>query len=131
MSTPGALIGIGLDTVDVPRFGMVLGRRPGLVERLFSEGERAYSLSRANPAPSLAARFAAKEATMKSLGVGLGAFEWLDVEVVRLESGAPRLRVSGRALALSEERGVTSWEISLTHTATVASAVVAALGAPG
>ena len=84
----GSLVGLGIDLVDVARFAAVLARRPKLAERLFTLGERAYAGTFANPAPSLAARFAAKEAAMKALGVGLGAFAFGDVEVQREPSGA-------------------------------------------
>lgn len=120
------LIGLGLDSVDVPRFGEVLRRRPAMTTRLFTAGEQAYAAGLVNPVPSLAARFAAKEAVMKALGVGLGAFSWGDVEVVRADSGAPSLQVSGRAADLADGLGVRSWLLSITHTATVASAVVGA-----
>ena len=79
----GALVGIGIDSVDIPRFAEILARRPGLAARLFTPGEQRYAAGLANPVPTLAARFAAKEAVMKALGVGLGAFGWADVEVVR------------------------------------------------
>jgi holo-[acyl-carrier protein] synthase len=123
----GALLGLGIDSVDVPRFGQILERRPALAHRLFTAGEQAYAAGLANPVPTLAARFAAKEAVMKALGVGLGAFGWADVEVVRGSGGAPRLVVRGRAAALAAEQAVGGWHLSLTHTATVASAVVAAV----
>jgi holo-[acyl-carrier protein] synthase len=122
----GALVGLGIDSVDIPRFARVLDRRPALADRLFTAAERRYAAGLANPIPTLAARFAAKEAVMKALGVGLGAFGWEDVEVERQEGGAPLLRVRGRAASLAAGRGVAGWHISLTHTATVASAVVAA-----
>jgi len=64
---------------------------------------------------------------MKALGVGLGAFGWHDVEVVRAASGRPSLSVRGAAAALAEEQGVEKWQVSLTHTAAFAQAVVAAL----
>jgi holo-[acyl-carrier protein] synthase len=123
----GALVGLGIDSVDVPRFAEVLARRPGLAPRLFTAGEQRYAAGLANPVPSLAARFAVKEAVMKALGVGLGAFHWADVEVVRAASGAPYLVVTGRAASLASRQGVGSWRLSITHTATVASAVVAAV----
>jgi holo-[acyl-carrier protein] synthase len=123
----GALVGIGIDSVDIPRFAEVLARRPGLAPRLFTAGEQRYAAGLVNPMPSLAARFAVKEAVMKALGVGLGAFGWADVEVVRAPSGAPDLVVTGRAAALASRQGVGSWRLSITHTATVASAVVAAV----
>ena len=91
MSGPvhGALLGLGIDSVDIPRFGEVLARRPALAVRLFTAGEQRYAAGLANPVPTLAARFAAKEAVMKALGVGLGAFGWADVEVVRAPGGRP------------------------------------------
>ena len=113
--------------MDVDRFRRALRRRPALTMRLFTEGERAYGARFRDPAPRLAARFAAKEATMKALGVGLGAFSFHDVEVVRKPSGAPALRVSGAAAALAAERGVTVLHLSITHTDRTAEAVVAAL----
>ena len=129
---PGAgtrsLVGIGIDAVDIDRFAAVLARRPAMAERLFSSGERAWAADLANPSPSLAARFAAKEAVMKALGVGVGAFAFHEVEVRRLSSGQPELALSGRAATLAAARGVGQWQVSLTHTHTVASAVVAALG---
>ena len=86
----------------------------------------ASAAARHDPVPGLAARFAAKEAVMKSLSVGLGAFDFADVEVVRGEGGAPALTVSGRAAVLAGERSVGGWHVSLTHTATVAMAIAVA-----
>src|ERR1700683_3145838 len=100
------MIGIGLDNVDVARFREVLARRPRLVERLFTQAERDECGLRSDPVPGLAARFAAKEATMKALGVGIGGFAMRDVEVVRGELGAPTLVARGRALELAESAGV-------------------------
>jgi holo-[acyl-carrier protein] synthase len=117
------VVGIGIDAVDVARFSLILARRAGFAERVFTPLER----STCNGAPErLAARFAAKEATMKALGVGLGAFGFHDVEVERLPSGRPLLRVGGRAAALAEAAGVRRWHVSLTHTHAVAEAVVVA-----
>jgi holo-[acyl-carrier protein] synthase len=122
----GALLGLGIDSVDIPRFADMLDRRPALAERLFTAGERRYAAGLVNPVPTLASRFAAKEAVMKALGVGLGAFGWADVEVERQDGGAPLLLVTGRAASLAAGRGIGSWHLSITHTASVASAVVAA-----
>jgi len=123
----GAPLGIGLDLVDIERFARSLARRPSLSQRLFTSAERSYAASLANPVPSLAARFAAKEAVMKALGVGLGAFAFVEVEVERRPGGEPHLVLRGRAAELASERAVGSWLVSLTHTSKAAAAVVLAL----
>jgi holo-[acyl-carrier protein] synthase len=121
------VIGVGIDLVDIERFREVLDRRPTLRQRLFTADELALADGRIDPIPALAARFAAKEAVMKALGVGLGAFSFHEVEVLSLESGAPDLRVTGAAAALAGERGVRSWRISLSHSVAMAGAVVNAM----
>ena len=123
-----SVVSLGIDLVDVARFSTVLSRRPSVRDRLFTAGELGYALELANPVPSLAARFAAKEAVMKALGVGLGAFPFSDVEVRRQPSGEPSLCLTGRAAALAAERGAQDWAVSLTHTSQTAAAVVMALG---
>jgi holo-[acyl-carrier protein] synthase len=115
------VIGIGIDLVDIARLGRVLTRRPGMAERLFTDEERQVTLG------GLAARFAAKEAAMKALGVGLGAFGFHDVAIRRQDGGAPALIVTGAAAALAADRGVRAWKVSLTHTDALAEAVVVAL----
>ena len=122
----GEVVGVGIDAVDVERFRTVLARRRAFADRVFTAAERAEAAARHDPVPGLAARFAAKEAIMKSLSVGLGAFDFADVEVVRGDGGAPALTVTGRAAALAEERAVGGWHLSLTHTATVAMAIAVA-----
>jgi holo-[acyl-carrier protein] synthase len=122
------VLGVGIDTVDVDRFRTVLARRPTVATRLFTTGELDYAGATADPAPRLAARFAAKEAAMKALGVGLGAFAFRDVEVARAPSGQPSLVLSGSAAELASQQGVESFLLSLSHTALVAQAVVLAEG---
>lgn len=124
----GEVLGIGADLVDIDRFRLAMARRPRLAERMFSTDERAYAFRHREPAPRLAARFAAKEAVMKALGVGLGRFALRDVEVVRARGGQPRLALSGTAADLARERGVRGWHLTLTHTDTMAMAVAVALG---
>jgi holo-[acyl-carrier protein] synthase len=121
------LIGVGIDAVELDRFRAALARTPGLVERLFSEHEQRYALARRDPTERFAVRFAAKEAVAKALGVGIFAFDYHDVEVVRLDrQSAPELRISGRAQALASARGVQRWHLSLTHTEHTAIAVAIA-----
>lgn len=117
------IAGVGVDAVDVERFGAVLGRRPAIADRLFTAGERADG---GGDAQRLAARFAAKEATMKALGGGIGSFAWRDVEVLRAASGEPSLRLTSAAESLARRRGVSRLHVSLTHTASVAVAMVVA-----
>lgn len=121
------MIGLGIDAVEVDRFRTVLRRTPGVATRLFTDGERAAGARRRDPAQRLAARFAAKEAVMKALGVGLGAFRFHDVEVVNAPSGKPELVLRGKAAALAESQGVSDWRLSLTHTDQTAHAVAVAL----
>jgi len=120
------VIGVGIDAVDVERFRRLLSRRPQLAGRVFTEAERSSVSMRFDPVPGLAARFAAKEAAMKALGTGLGGVRFAEVEVVRDPSGAPHLELSGLAAARADALGVQSWHVSLTHTDSVAAAVVVA-----
>ena len=121
------MIGIGNDLVDIARFRKALERTPSLRERLFTEAERTYADARADPTERYAARFAAKEAVMKALGVGLGEIQMRDIEVQRAESGAPQLVLHGTAAELAAARGVRQWLITLSHSDTVAQAIVVAL----
>lgn len=121
-------LAVGVDLVDIDRFRVLLGRRAGAASRLFTPDELAYAERFVDPAPRLAARFAAKEAAMKLLGVGIGAVSFQDLRVERAESGEPSLRVVGRAAEVARARGVSGWALSLTHGASVAAAVVVALG---
>jgi holo-[acyl-carrier protein] synthase len=124
------VIGIGTDLVDVERIRTVLHRTPGFAARVFTEGERALAHSRRDPAKPLAARFAAKEAVLKSLGLGLGEMSMQEIEVVRADSGEPALVLHGEAAALAAARGVGRWMLSLTHTDLVAHAIVLAVRDP-
>ena len=121
--------GLGSDLVEVERFRLALDRRASLSQRLFTDDERSYSYGQHDPVKSLAVRFGAKEATMKALGVGLGAFAFRDVEVVRDGRAArPPWCFTAPRPTSPASRGVTAWQLSLTHTDTTAMAVVIALG---
>ena len=110
---------VGLDLLDVDRLERALDRRPGLGERLFTDAERAYAASRGRPARHLAARFCAKEAVAKALG--LGGLAFLQVEVVATE-GPPEVRLRGDAAERARELGAQPL-VSLTHTDATAGAV--------
>ena len=112
-----AIVGVGIDVVDIARFEQSLRRTPGLAARLFTAGE----IDR--PPASLAARFAAKEALAKALGAPEG-MAWHDAEVVTHPSGRPLLAISGTVAARSTELGAVHVHLSLSHDAGIASAVV-------
>jgi holo-[acyl-carrier protein] synthase len=118
------IVGVGIDVVDMTRFARALARTPRLASRLFTEGERGL------PAHSLAARFAAKEALAKALGAPRGLL-WTDAEIVTSPVGQPHLKVSGTIAVAAARLGVSSWHLSLSHDAGIASAVVIAEGEPG
>ncbi len=122
------VVGVGVDAVDVDRFRRVLERRTHLADRLFTGAERAYADGASDPVPRMATRFAAKEATMKALGVGLGSFAFADAEVVRLGLDGPYLLLHGAAAELAHRAGVVRWHLSLTHTDRMAMAMVIAEG---
>jgi holo-[acyl-carrier protein] synthase len=113
------IIGVGIDVVDVARFGQTLERTPRLADRLFTDLERSLPLA------SLAARFAAKEALAKALGAPAG-LRWLDATVVSHPTGRPELQVSGTVAARAAELGAVHLHLSLSHDAGIASAVVVA-----
>ena len=123
--------GVGIDLVEIDRFRKTLERRPSLIERIFTESERQYALQRSDPTERFAARFAAKEAALKSMGVGIGAADWHDLEVLRDEDGKPSLNVTSRAAILAADLGITRFELSITHTDSLAQAEVIALGGAG
>ena len=110
---------IGIDVLEIERLEQALARRPNLLSRLFTPGEREYAEARARPATHLAARFCAKEAVAKALALDAWAFS--DVEVVATDT-APEARLSGRAAERAAELGVHP-RISLTHTRETAAAV--------
>ena len=118
--------GIGIDAVDIAKFRRALERTPSLRQRVFTADELTSIGDRGDTVPGLAARFAAREATMKVLGVGIGAFDLHDVSIARLDGGQPQLVVTGRAATLAHEQDISTWHVSLTHTDSVAMAVVSA-----
>ena len=120
------MIGIGIDLVEIERFRTTLERTPGIRERTFTEGERAYADARKDPTERYAVRWAAKEAVMKAMGAGLGAVDMADIEVVRADSGQPSVVLHGTAAARADSLGITSWLITLTHTESLAQAIAVA-----
>ena len=106
------VVGVGVDVVDIDRFAAALARRPRLAERCFTPAEAGYCRSRKFPPQHFAARFAAKEAVGKALGIGMT--RWREVEVVR-GRGAPTIVLHGRYAQRAADLGVAGIHISLTH----------------
>ncbi len=111
---------MGIDVVQVSRLERALSRTPSLAQRLFTDAERTVSR-----VESLAARFAAKEAVAKALGAP-GGLRWCDAEVVNDPGGRPRLVLSGGVADEAAAQGITTWHLSLSHDAGLATAVVVA-----
>lgn len=120
------IVGIGVDLVEIARMERALKRHPvRLVERVFTEAEQRECKDRVRPAMHYAARFAAKEAFLKAVGLGLrGGMRWRDIAVVHAPSGKPDLVVTGRAAERMRELGARRALVTLTHTDNHACAVV-------
>ena len=117
--------GCGIDLAEPARLRAACERRPRLAERLFTPAELADCRAHRDPWPSLAARFAAKEAFIKALGTGLRrGLAWKQIEVLRDAEGRPALALHGRAAEMLREAGATATHISLTHAASLAMAQV-------
>ncbi len=120
------IVGIGVDLVEIERLRKAIERHGERARRrFFTERELAECDSRGNTTECLAGRFAAKEATFKALGTGKGpGLRWTDLEVIRDDSGPPRLSFSGAALECAEGLGMERSWVSITHEAGLACAFV-------
>jgi len=124
---PACVVGIGVDVVDTARFAAVIGRRPTIIDRLFTPHECVDAHGLRRQPHSLAARFAAKEAVVKVLKDTTG-MQWHDCQVLVDANGAPNLRMRGRVAEAAEWLGITAWHVSLTHDGAHAMAFVVAEG---
>ena len=114
----------GDDIIEIPRIKQTFDRYgERFLKRVFTPDEIAYCRGRA---PNLAGRFAAKEATMKALGTGVRGVSWKDIEVIRAESGAPSVKLHGRAKARAERLQVVEISLSISHSREFAVAFVVA-----
>ena len=124
------IFGIGVDLAEVDRLRDAM-ERPQTGERfrdrVFTPGEQAYCERRRRKYESYAARFAAKEATMKALGRGWGRdVGWTEIEVFRPRGGRPEIRLHGKTAAFAGRLGIRAFHLALTHTAEMAMAEVVA-----
>ena len=114
----------GIDLIEIPRIQAALDRfGERFLRRVFTPYEIAECRGRAE---ALAARFAAKEATTKALGTGIGPVGWREVETRHRPSGEPYLVLYDRAEKIASHLGLTNWAVSLTHSREMAAAVVVA-----
>ena len=121
-----SVAGLGVDIIEIERMKKVLERTPRFKERVFTEGERAYCESKAQPHIHYALRFAAREAVLKALGTGFTGMGLKDVEVVNdPRTGQPKPVLRGNAATVAAQKGVIEMHLSLsyTHNVGVASAV--------
>lgn len=121
-----AIVGLGTDLARVERFRrFIIEEKAALLGRLFTPGERDYAFSKHDPAPHLAARFAAKESCLKAFGLGLReGITWHDMEVVPDELGRPDLCLSGRAEEIALAKQVEVVHLSYSHDGDYAVATV-------
>lgn len=121
------IVGIGTDATEIDRVVKLYEKHPeSFLNRVFTKREQEYCLARKrNMGESLAARWAAKEATLKALGTGWSSkVAWTDVEVANLPSGAPILNLYGGAKDVADRLGVVDAKISITHCKSLAIAFV-------
>ena len=122
----------GIDIVQVSKMERIMLAHPGLASEIFTEAEREYCFSKSRPHLHLAGRFAAKEACLKALGLGLsgegidGALQ--EIEVVAGISGKPALRVKGRVEGTGRRKKVYQYTVSISHSGdfAIASVILAA-----
>ena len=117
------IVGIGVDLVEVGRLHRALLRHPALRQRLFAPGELEGAFG-PGEMRSLAARFAAKEAARKAIGVAAGGTGWQDAQVVGGHHGPPRLELYGGLLLAARAMGASRWHLSLAHEREYAVAMV-------
>ena len=114
----GVIRGVGTDLIECERIARVLERQGDrFLKRVFTEGEREYSMKMKNPVPHLAARFAAKEAVSKCFTTGIGeSLGWKSIEVVKGEREQPIIQLDEQGLALLKQVGANDVLVSLAHT---------------
>ncbi len=120
------IIGLGVDLADIARVERVFEKYPQFIDRCFTPHEREYALRFARPARRLAARFAGKEAVMKSMGTGWRRIRWTDIEITG--GGKPTVRLEGNAARRAAMLGVTEVHVTITPTDTTALVMAVSVG---
>jgi len=120
------VVGLGIDLAEIGRVEELLGRYPRFAQRCFTEHEQEYAYRFANPSRRFAARFAGKEAVMKSMGTGWRRIRWTDIEITG--GGKPTVRLFGTAARRADMLGVKDIQVTITHTDQTAMVFAIALG---
>lgn len=121
------ILGIGVDLVAIERIKSVYDKYPErFLNRIFTEREQKYFRRKAFSAAALAARFAAKEASLKAIGCGVGPAALKEVEIIAVSGKQPLVKLHGHASRLAREKNITSIAVSMTHEPPFACAVAAA-----
>ena len=123
MSGTGNGIRVGTDIIEIQRIRSAAMRHPGFFDRILTPNEKEYCLSKADAFVSLAGRFAAKEAVLKSLGTGLAQISWLDMEILADKNGSPQVLFSGSAEKILRVNGIKYINVSISHSRDYAVAV--------
>ncbi|HAP67114.1 MAG TPA: ACP synthase [Nitrospinae bacterium] len=123
------IAGVGVDIVKIGRIKTAVDRwGEKFMDRVFTEDEKNYSLSKYNPYPHLAARFAYKEALAKALGTGFGmGIKWKDIELIRNENGKPEAKLNGTVKELADRKNIKNVMVSISHDTDYAIAYVTIL----
>ena len=119
--------GVGIDLIRVGRVARACRRRPErFMKRIFTDKEIGMLLKKRNPFPSIAARFAAKEAVAKALGCGIGLISWREIEIFSDPLGKPLVFLTGKAASRAEKNGIKGVYLSMSHDGLYAAAIAAA-----
>jgi holo-[acyl-carrier protein] synthase len=120
------IVGTGVDLIEIERVKAAHEKHGDrFIKRLFTPREAAYCLKKSDPYPSLAGRFAAKEAVIKAFSHGFGGrWKWVQIEVVREMSGKPTIQLAGILEKLRLERGISSIHLSIAHSKRDATATI-------
>jgi len=125
------VLGVGFDVEDLEDFGRTMDQSgEAFLNRVYTEREIEYCRSQPHARQSYAARYCAKEAAMKALGIaGMEGLKWHDFEIVCVGAGSPQLLVTGLAALTAKTLRVRRFFVSLSHSRSAAGAVVVAEGA--
>lgn len=121
--------GVGIDLIRIKRIAGVYRRRPKrFLKKIFTPQEIEIIMKKGNPLPSIAARFAAKEAVAKALGCGIGVIRWCEMEILPGKRGKPQVFLKGSAARWAENSGIKGVEVSMSHDGSYAIAKAIAYG---